>query len=128
VKTAVAPLARDRFLLGFLTALGEFGRGERVTASTTAMRKVHEAFEGDREEVRCFFARFHALRELFNHPDAERYVFEHPEDPEKIRFHPAVLCTAAEFRLNKNGRFPREKFLARVEATARTEFPGWPDA
>lgn len=68
--------------------------------------------------------RFAALMDLFNRDKLSGWVRVSPRNEKAQDIHPAVVHVAAQFKINKNGKFPEKRFLQAVSDIA-ARYPAW---
>ncbi len=76
-------------------------------------------FDGDQRKTDSFMHRFFNLLHLSEHAEARPYL---RRDDSQIRFHPALMETAATLRTRNNGSFPDRRFFAEVRRLADSRY------
>lgn len=79
-------------------------------------------FEDDSEQLHNFMMRFLALLNFLDTKKAKDWIMKSKKDPEMEWIHPAVIDSAAEFSMNKKGKFPLKSFLKQVERIAEADY------
>ncbi len=145
-KASLVPMPWRDFVLGFQVATHALDNpnlegipkpanaddplGRKIHATQMAIQRdpflrvlsaVQEYFGQGYEYLGCFNHRFWALMQLVRRGHLEAWLTTSEEAPEVQQFHPAVLLAAAELKLTKNGRFPVNQFLHRVEEILHEE-------
>lgn len=125
----VPPVPADRFTVGVFALLGappgQDPAGGGGPASREAPVVAAELFPGDTAMAAAFCSRFYALVEVLDARELAPWRSADLDVSGSVRLHPALLEAAAVLRPNRNGKFPRKKLLARIEAIAAQSYPDW---